>query len=408
MAELSRGLLACLVQMALVVAAPLAAQSRVPGDPYTAGDDAALKAAGYVSLGPFAFGDDHTTRDVELLLGDEPIHWIETEHFRVGCAVLPLRIKDGPKEWRQSVRKELRRLRERLPAVPRTVLDLDPWLRTHLIAQRLEDCYGEIQRDLGVADADFPTVPMDPNGPPAEYYGAGPYLGMAQKFSVLIVRRVASNARYTRAYGGQESIEPLRLNFYEYGALGLCLSEETSLGVARNDEALHTHLVYNVVANLLNGYRGYNHDLPAWLTFGLAHWYSRRICPRYPAYERKVDDTAPVSSFWKWGERAQGLMRHQAFEAIEDLMMREDVTRFGMEQHIHMWFLVDYLMAAHREPTMGFLHDMKDPFHGALALPDHDELMDRQWERFRQRYGCDPAAIEAEWRKYPGQKRRKK
>ena len=73
----------------LLVGATLAttvvAQTAAAIDPYTRGEKAAIAAAGYEAIGEFAFANG-TTRDVVALLGDEKLCWIETPHFRIGCA----------------------------------------------------------------------------------------------------------------------------------------------------------------------------------------------------------------------------------------------------------------------------------------------------------------------------------
>lgn len=398
-------LCAALLGLALPAQKPAAS---VPPDPYTKGEAAALKKAGYVSFGPFPFGERHTSKQVEALLGDEPLIWVETAHFRLGCAVSPLGARRGDADWIKTLKAELKRLKLKMEGIKSAQRTLDPWLRTHLIAQRLEDIYAMIQRDLGVTDADFPQQPMDPTGPPDKYQGQGPYLGQISKYPVLILRRGASNARYTRAYGDRETTDPLRLFFQNHGTLGLCLSEETNQGLLRNDHALHAHLVYNVAINLLNGYRAYGHELPPWIVFGLAHRYSRQISPRYPAYDRKQDTRKEDSPFWQWGDRAAGLMKFGAFESLEDLMRREDVTAFDQEQHIQSWYLVDWLMTEHQPQLMSFLRRMKDPFHQRKKVPAQSEVTERQWQAWQDAFGCDLATTEAEWRKKAGTKKRRR
>ena len=121
------------------------------------------------------------------------------------------------------------------------------------------------------------------------------------------------------------------------------VAEETSNGLLKNDFALYTHLVYNLAYTLYTSYRWFGHDLPPWLIGGLAHWHGRRICPRFPAYEREIDNTnLEQREFWKWDERAPGLLRNGAFESIEALMRRPTMTEFGMEQHIQSWAFVLY------------------------------------------------------------------
>ena len=109
-------------------------------------------------------------------------------------------------------------------------------------------------------------------------------------------------------------------------------------------------------------------------------------------------DTSEESTFWKWDERAVGLMKFDAFAPLDELLAKKDVTEFGMEEHIQSWFLVDYLMHARKEHTAKFLRAFKDPFHQRRKSPDHGELVARQTACFGAAFGVEPTALEAEWR----------
>src|SRR5262245_25935574 len=82
---------------------PKSVRAVVAVDPYTEADPAAMAKAGYVAFAPFAFGDGYDTRDVMALLGDEQLLWVETAHFKIGCALtaLPLR---GEADWIESTK----------------------------------------------------------------------------------------------------------------------------------------------------------------------------------------------------------------------------------------------------------------------------------------------------------------
>ena len=94
-----------LALFALIVAAPIAAQDddedkkRKPGaapeDPYTKGDEAAIEAAGYTSLGPFAFGDNHTTLDIDHVLGVDLLTGVHVLHDPVGLTLVAVLVGAG-------------------------------------------------------------------------------------------------------------------------------------------------------------------------------------------------------------------------------------------------------------------------------------------------------------------------
>jgi len=397
----SRGLLLVAAVMS-VGAGALRAQAGAsfhPGpDPYIGGDAAALAAVGYVSLGPFPFGLNHSSTEVQALLVDEPLLWIETAHFRIGCALSPLRLR-GDRDWVDRTKEELKQLKAHLPRVKPTTRELDPWLRAHLIAQRCEALYAEIRDHLGATDATFLQAPEhEGRGDPRTFEGFGPHLGMEHKFSVLLLQRTANLARYTRAWHGGETKEPSR--HYDIGAgIGFAVAEESSEGLLHDDLALHAHLVYHLARNLYWGYRGCYHELPPWLVGGLSHWHARRICPRFPVIERVSEaEDLEVRDFWQWDERARGLLQNGVFEPTEQLLERRDLMAFGSEQHIQSWALVDFLMSTRKAATMKFLRDLKDPFHQLRRAPTRDEVHERARERFEAAFGLQPIGMDAVWR----------
>lgn len=392
-----------LVAVGLWTAAIAQAPSRAttPPDPYTQGDPALLKKAGYESLGPFWFGNEHKTHTVADLLGSEPLLWIETAHFRLGCALSPEPLKkDEPwrDDWVRNLKQELKRLATRLSGVKTDVKELDPWLRAHLMAQRLEELYAAVLANLGLPEFHFPVAGDDPEKA-AEFRGLGPHLGMKEKFSVLLVRSSASHARYTRAYQGREMGDPIRYHDLVFGSMYWGASEETANGLFRHDYALHTHLTFNVAHNLYTAYRSYGHDLPPWMVTGLAHWHARQVSPRFPAYDRKNDDDRdPRSAFWEWDKRVPGLLKNGAFESVSALMDRATAGEFGLEQHIQSWALVDFLMTSHRPKFMRLVHLMKEPFHGRRRPPTNAEVRTRMLDCMQSTLAWTPDQLEAAWR----------
>ena len=131
----------------------------------------------------------------------------------------------------------------------------------------------------------------------------------------------------------------------------------------------------------------------------MAHWHARRVCPRFPAYERALGDSDHEErDFWRWDERAPGLLRNRAFEPIETLMARADVHAFDLEQHIESWAFVDFLMTTQKSAAMQFLHDLKTPFHQLRQEPSQAELLERARTCLAASFRLDPAGLEAAWR----------
>ena len=117
-------------------------------DPYTrGGKEKYVEAAGYASMGGFEFGArDDTTTEVSALLEGVEVRWIETAHFELGIALPKVKVT---KEERKKVKAELAKLQKALPVVKPDTKFLDPWLRAHLYAQRLEEHYARLQEIMG-------------------------------------------------------------------------------------------------------------------------------------------------------------------------------------------------------------------------------------------------------------------
>ncbi len=365
-------------------------------DPFTKGEPAALARAGYAALGSIPFGTQHNSRDVADLLRGEPLLWIETAHFRIGCALSSLKLQ-GDGDWVARTKKEIAELRKRLPTLPADCRDLQPWLRAHLIALRCEAIYAEVRATLGVTDAMF-EAPESRDPERVEYLGPGPHLGMSEKFAVLLLQKGSNLARYSRRYmGGRETMEP-----YRYCPSGgphvFAIAEESAEGRMRDDFALHTQLAYNLTWMLFDGYRGTAIELPAWLALGLSHAQARRISPRFAAWERRVGGEGETSDFWKWGDRARGLAKHGAFEPLAALIARTDAAAFGMEQQIEAWAFVDWALQHRRKELMGFLHHYRDPTQSAWMAGRTKGREERIAACWSKAFGRDIAAVEAEWR----------
>lgn len=388
---------------AVLALLPMAAQTL--RDPYCV-DDAALARAGYVSHGPFAFGNLHDSDQVQALLPDEPLVWLETAHFRIGASLSPCRL-EGDKQWLLQVQEELRRLALRLPLVSADVRQLDPLLRAHLVAQRAEDVYADVQAVLGVDDNSFPRAPGDDPRRPGTFMGLGPYLGMPHKYTILLLRQSQSLARYTAAYHGWATTQPVRHHDHAFGTAFFGAAEQSNCGLYGSDVALRTHLTFHLAYLCYTSYRAYGHDLPAWIPVGLAWWHARKISTLVPIYDLEPD-AAGHRRYAQWQKRLPVLLRKDGLPPLPALLQRMDVDSFTMDEHFAAWAMIDQLLRCQRPQFVRFLNRMKDPFHDRLRFPTLEELQARQREALQLAFGVDAQGLAAVCRRQspPGRRRR--
>ncbi len=359
-------------------------------DPYTKGDADAMFAAGYERFAPFEFVGGETTKSLDKLLGVRVL-WVETAHFRIGTSLPELALDPSQ---RGQITAELRRLGKRLPKVPKVARRLDPWLRLHLTAQRLEELYADVQAKLGVSRSDFPPSPAEA-ALRERYMGDGPYLGMADKYTVLLLARASSYGRFFRRLTKTQPEIPMRHHFRDTGSLFFGTALELDPPSIQSDVRLHGQLVFNVVTNLLAGYRGYNHGVPLWFADGVAQWFARRVAPEHPVFNVEADGKAERRTQTRWEPIVRAYCKAEQFTPLEELARRQRFDDWKWIDHVMAWSRVDFMLRRDEGALGAFATVFKDPFDGAVPTPGH--LRERQDHALREAVGLDTASFDEDW-----------
>ncbi len=367
-------------------------------DPYTKNAPEAIQQAGYVSLGPFRFGDNHTTEQVETTLGGIPLIWVETQHFKLGSGLPEYTITDDKRE-KERIRGELERLQAKLPDIKPKTKKLDPWLRLHLYALRLEDVYAQFLERFELKEADFPTTPSDPKKRPrVPYMGEGPYLGLPSKFTVLVFDRKSSVGRYTNVYLGHEAQWPQRWYFPQTGSFLFATAAEFLEGGYINDSALACDVISGVVQNLGNGYRGYRSVLPLWFSEGLGHWFRRRYDPRYHLFSGTDQTKIRVKDEEEWAPSVRARVANKVFPPTGEMLEWSDPDSLEWGDHLILWSRVDYLLARDDGAAKKLLAALKEPLPQQGEQTGQAELLARRsLEALTQATGQDPGQFDAAW-----------
>lgn len=380
------------VPLALSVAIAAATSgAQAPADPYARGEPAALARAGYVRQGAMPFASGHHSRDIEALLPGEQLLWIETAHFRIGCALPPVQVGADPR--RRVVQAELAELARLLPHVDAKTRILDRWLRAHLIARRAERLYASVQSVLGCTDADFAVG----GGVGALALGDGPYLGQRQKFTMLLLERAASLGDYTAAYHGQATTGPKRFFDLPFGTAFFGATAAADSEMIGEEESTAVLVDYHLAHNLYTSYLGSRHTLPVWLADGLAHKHARAVSPRVPIFSTTAEVMA-LAPYSEWHQRWPALLREGQFEPLPAFCGRreeEDSARF----HLQAWALTEWLVIERPKELAAFLRRLKEPFLLGDRFPSGTELAERQAAAMFAVFGTDAEGLEKAWRK---------
>jgi hypothetical protein len=318
-------------------------------DPYTGADPQLMAAAGIVSYGPFPWADGHRSEDVDRVLGENRLAWLETAHFRIGFNMKSIPLPDGSAP-RKALLEEIKALRKKLPKIPEKPKRLDPWLRLHLAAQRCEKAYSDFQQLLGATDADFPAKGKLP--------GEGAYLGLPDKFLVLLFQKRSDMARYMDRFCGRKAEASFR--HYHPTTFQMLLAIAAD-GLPEFDEAgLHGHMIYALWHNMLNGYRHYSYPLPHWFAEGVAHWYARKVESDFLNIQIRDDEAVADEKQTNWPVKVRRRAQHDGtWFPFEKMAAWEKWEDLGYHAHSQSWSRVDYLMSLDRQKVGEMLRKLK-------------------------------------------------
>jgi hypothetical protein len=293
--------------------------------------------------------------------------------------------------------RELEALGKLLPGVKPRARQLDPWLRLHLYAMRLEQHYAAFQALVGVTDADFPATPLPAGeiGP----RGQGPYLGMRGKFLIMLCHKASTLGRYAHAAAGQQqaSGQPFAHYFLDTGSIFYGTHTEIVDGRLADEHKMHCHVIFCASQALIMGYQGFHYHLPAWLVQGLGHWFSHRLDPLEHTYrtdkERYAPDVDP-----HWHRNVLGLVKNAAGQPLRDLCRIQHSHQLEVIDVMTAWSRVDFMLARHPETFKAFFAATKAPIRGTPAGPPPFATVLRQQDAaFLAAWKQAPDAFDVEW-----------
>lgn len=371
-------------------------------DPYTEHETELMEAAGYVKFGRMPWADDHTSRDVEATLG-EPILWLETEHFRIGSTLGPYQVDRNDRVEVKKVRAELARLRKTLPRVPKKARTLDPWLRMHLYAMRLEDLYSEMEGVLQITEEDFPEV--GERKIPGRIGTIGPYLGMKNKFTVLLTEKKSTLARYGAAYCNLREPGPILHHFQKNSVMFFGLSAE--FDNMSSDTTMHCMVTYGLTINLLNGYLAFRHSVPPWMAVGLAHRNARSIDEKRNYFTANRTFNNDDKDVWDWEVRVRGRVKNDADPGFQEMAGWADQAALSFTDIMIAWGRVDFLLQEHPGELAEFLRVVKSPFPLGTVV-DAELMQKHQVQAFQAVLSLGPDEFDAIWRAWVPKNYRKK
>jgi hypothetical protein len=358
--------------------------------PWCGGDPAVMQAAGIVSHGGFAFAESDTA-DIDRHFGGKDVYWIESAHFRLGLILGPHKV--GPDESKK-IRAELAELAKALPAVDAKTRVLEPFMRTHLYAYRMERLWHRFLEVMQVEESTFPDGRSEwLLGTP--YFGQGPYVGQQDKFEVLVLPTAGDQVPFLKKHFGLSIERTQRWNVIDRGALLVV----TNLldNELKDDGKLHNHLVFNVAINMLDGYKHYAYDTPRWLTEGLGHFMEREIDPRFNTYDASEGSVGVKVNKADWDAEVNKLIASGEAPRLAEMIALRTYAEFEMRHHYACWSMTRFMIETNPKGYAclnGTLHGRKR----ADGLPDPEDMPGVQRQAFQDCFGMSYMQFDEAWR----------
>jgi glutaredoxin len=376
-------------------AASASAQKKKGNDPttcpYCKNDPEIMQKAGIVSHGGFDFGKNNTTK-IDEFLSTQDIKWIETAHFKIGFALGTQKVTLDEKK---KILAELTRLHEVLPVVKPDTGILDPWLRTHLYAQRCEDIWNRFVEIMQAKD----LVWADGKGGlwTGSYKGEGPYLGMRQKYEVLVLTNESAQLAFLVEHAGLPIKKSQRWHYVDRGAMSLMVHAQQ--GRLRVDMALHGHLAFNLAQNLYDGFNHYSYDTPVWYHEGLAHFMEREIEPEYNSFDSGEGAIAEMTSKKDWRPEVLKLIDNNGAARMAELVSLKNYSDLKLSHHFTTWAMIDYLVTVNPQGLAKFLGQMKRSYD-EKGIPTGANLAEFHRKAFKESLGMSYAEFDDAWREW--------
>jgi hypothetical protein len=393
---MSLRLVPTLVALVLTSALPAAFQkSKAPRNapencPWCHNDPALMKAAGIANHGGFVFGAKDTAW-ADHFFGGKDVYWIESAHFRLGLCLTTQKV--DPDESKK-VRAELAELALVLPDVDPKTRVLEPFMRAHLYALRVEKLWKRFLEVMQVTDAMFP----DGRAPwlfGTPYYGEGPYIGMKDKYEALVLPTASDQVSFLKEQFGLSIKRTQRWHMVDRGALIVVTNvEENEL---YNDQKIHGHLVFNLAINLVDGFKHYSYDTPFWLCEGIGHLLERELNPRFNTYDASEGSLGVKVNKENWDSEVKQLITSGKAPRMAEMIGLRTYAEFEMRHHYACWSMVKFMTTTNPK-AFGCLNDKIHGRKGPDGGPDSEDIPGAHRQAFTDCFGMSYAEFDEAWR----------
>jgi hypothetical protein len=384
---MARRAAAAAAAVALAAAAAFPQKAPEAVCPYCKNDPKILAAAGLVGHGAMPFGKT-TADDVRKFLSYAGPIFLETQHFRIMSTLEGFTVPD--KDFKK-IEAELADLKKKLPLVNVKTRQIDPWLRLHLYGDRCEKRYARFLDLIKMKDSDFGPREL---GKP--YHGEGKYLGMMEKYELVLLKDIRQFKDLLRDQSGSTTSQTKREHFAERGALSVFIPAIDDL---RNDDNLYAHVSHNLGHNFVLGYRYYSYEPPKWFEEGFAHFFEKEVSEEFNSFDSEEAAVGQMYEGKDWRDGTLRFLGRGKATSTADLIHKKGLADIGKEDHVIAWSKVEFLIKNYPDKFPKFLDAVRGRLD-AKGLPDGTNIPAHQRDFFKNDMGMTLSDFDREWEKW--------
>lgn len=360
--------------------------------PHTKGQAELLAKLGVLKVGEIGWAGALKSADVKEALGGSGVLFLETEHFYLASTLESYRLGEDREDtvWLQEEMAELKKLLPKFKAP----VKIDPWLRAHLWARRLEKWYADFVTTFGITPADFEELARKAKA--GESMGQGPYLGMQGKFAVLLTEKRSSLGRYLKRYhkaDGEYSFRGYQDNCLFYGAN----YESMKDGNMDRENAFAATVSAGLAANFIDASRDSRMVAPEWFRYAVAHRAARKVDPRVPQWGAGGPAAAAEENTWVWEPRILGLVKNNVALPWADMLAWRKLEDIKPREHMLAWSRLEFLIERRKDKLRDLWLAYTKPIGDWTGKREETRAAQHKAD-FARIMGPDIAALDAEWR----------
>jgi len=321
---------------------------------------AKMAKLGVDSHSGFRFGRSDT-KLVDRIFKDDvpvyPIYWIEGQHIKMGFAAADFPLWPGGDEPDRGAGKP-----QELRSLANGKLAMKPYARVHAYLERAEETYARVQELLKVEDADFPRLdqtgkPVQPKGAPNGYMGEGPYLGQAAKYELLFLPGPSEYGRYIKHPNGLagEYLNQALVKDTDAMSTALHLSD----GTLWDDTIVTGYMMHFLAHAMIRGYKHNSYTTPPWLDAGFAHVIEGEANPSGNSFCGDGSAAHEGGKLNNFTDEVKVRLRKNHGPYFEELVAKESLSDFTLEDHVFAWSMVRFLVEEHPRAFAQISADLK-------------------------------------------------